>query len=106
MGNGTVDDKNSPIIVSCNLVGINDRALEDNSLAIYPNPASHNNISIHLLALNGAYLQIYDAVGKIILTKQLNNSINDLSVDGLPKGMYLFKILSNEKTLTKKVIIN
>jgi hypothetical protein len=60
------------------------------SLQAYPNP-THSTVTIHLpLVQTSSSLSLYDASGKQVLSKQLNNStkIQQLDISGLSSGVY------------------
>jgi len=70
-------------------------------VAIYPNPAS-NYIMISGIE-NEATLEIYAISGQRILNLKCNDNAK-ISLD-LASGLYLAKITSEEKTVTKKIVI-
>lgn len=73
-----------------------------NDLKVYPNPASTEiNISSQL---HIDKVELYDIMGKLILSKL--NSQNTINVNKLKSGFYILQIYSNEKSITKKVLIN
>jgi len=50
-------------------------------------------------------IEMYDAIGKLIITeKAISNSIK-LNTHNLDEGVYFIRITSNESVLNKKVII-
>ena len=88
-----------------NLLSINNQNPVNisNDIIIYPNPSKgifnikpNTNIKIE-------NIQIFDYNGKIIDDKVYNNEHIDCS--NLSKGVYLLKIITNEKTFNKKIII-
>lgn len=79
--------------------------LEDSvfdSVKVYPNPASTEiNISSKL---NLDKVELYDILGKRIISKVKN--LETIDVNDLKSGFYVLKIYSEEKSVTKKVVIN
>ncbi|MFV8356330.1 T9SS type A sorting domain-containing protein [Flavobacterium sp. XS1P32] len=73
-----------------------------NNLKIYPNPTT-NNVTIELNNLNNANLQVSDINGRILLNQKLDNT-TVIDVSGFPSATYLFKVNSDQGTLTSKVI--
>ncbi|WP_298239168.1 T9SS type A sorting domain-containing protein [uncultured Algibacter sp.] len=70
------------------------------SFLIYPNPASkHLNIK-YQKALKK--VEIYNMLGKRVL---LTNKYNKIDLSQLQSGIYLIKAFSEEKILTKKIIV-
>ena len=73
------------------------------TLKIYPNPASDY---LQIEGNNIQNIQLYDVVGKIIFQ---NNEINSMystkiMTNKLSNGIYFFKINTNNKLITKKII--
>ncbi len=76
------------------------------NVAVAPNPSKGVfNVTIDK-QLDHANYTLYDFSGNTIISDQLENK-NTFSINkyGLPKGIYLLKIESNEGVMTKKVII-
>ncbi len=85
------------------LASVSENNLE-NQISIFPNPAAN---SIHIQNDAGYVIDaisIYTILGKLIYQyKDIQNSID---VSDLSNGMYLIKLNSNNKIITKKIIIN
>ena len=67
------------------------------AIEIYPNPTTN------ILHVEGAnkQLQLYNAMGSLVLQKTVNNTNTHLDLEFLPKGIYLLMI--DNKT-TQKVV--
>jgi hypothetical protein len=75
-----------------------------NNLQFYPNPTK-NELFIDTKDLNNTKLEVLDINGKTLFNRDLNvNNTIDTSI--LSNGIYLFKITSDEGSLTTKVIKN
>lgn len=74
--------------------------LED--IKIYPNPIKGNDLFIKTTQIT--QIKIYNIIGKLVLSKILNSSNNKVDISKLDKGVYLIKIVSQNKITTKKVI--
>jgi endonuclease I len=72
------------------------------SFSIYPNPAS-NSITIKGVSLD-TQVEIYDAIGRKVQSSQINVNKNTINVSEL-KGIYVVNILSQEKRITKVLVI-
>jgi len=92
---------NSPNIVYeiCN-VGT-ENILKDNSLFIYPNPASDN---ISIIIPQKSEIEISNLQGQII--KRINTTEKQMTIDisGLTKGMYFIKVTTENEIITNKFI--
>jgi hypothetical protein len=74
----------------------------DNTIRVYPNPASGK---IYVTAkVAPSSLAIYDAFGKLILRKV--EDTESIDVSGLTAGVYFIEIYSSNEKVVKKVIIN
>jgi hypothetical protein len=53
-------------------------------------------------------MQLYNVIGQEVLNMTLaaNMSKHSVSTYGLEKGVYILKLQANQKTITKKIIIN
>jgi len=72
-------------------------------ISVYPNPASEV-LTVSLPNVKTATLIISDLYGKVILTKEITNGIITENVEAL-SGIYFVTVISEEGTVTKKVII-
>ena len=74
------------------------------SLSINPNPAI--NYIIIENTFGESVLLVHDLLGKEILSQQITNSQNSITLDITTwnKGMYIVQIESKDKNLTRKII--
>lgn len=76
------------------------------STKIYPNPSSNNKINIST-SLSLDEIQIININGQIMqLIQKPTFSDNNFSIENLPSGFYFVKLHAENKSITKKVIIN
>ena len=88
----------------CNL-GVND--INSSSFAIYPNPADQNvNIEFSNSLNASGKLSIYSLNGRQVLQQQLE-SIDQakINVDKLSSGVYILQLNVQDRSFTKKLII-
>ena len=83
------------------LLGTN-QVSEISGLKVYPNPTK-NILNIVTDSNSIKNVQIYDMIGKQVLTINTNNEVN---VSSLTPGLYLAKITEEGKNSTIKVVIN
>jgi len=96
-----------------NLDNINEYLLNNESLKVYPNPASVELfVEFDLIRQGDLYIDIYDISGKQIfnesmpdLAKGLNRIMINLKNVSLPDGMYLIDIRIGNQLISKKVFI-
>ncbi len=73
-----------------------------NDFLIYPNPASE---FINIKSLEGANIEIYNIVGKMVKSEVSQSNDHAMNVSNLNSGIYLLKLTSEDKSATKKLII-
>lgn len=82
------------------------------SLEIYPMPASSNSfITAKFISKNAlpVSLQIIDMQGKVCKTEQISAGSGSrevqISINGIPSGLYLLQLTSTDFSVTKKLVI-
>lgn len=80
----------------------------DSDLQLYPNPAT-NRLTVAWQNISGQYLSlmIMDYNGKLLLNKSLpatERGSTQLSIDELPEGVYLVRMISDVTVHTRKII--
>lgn len=84
-------------------LSIDDLGLEE--ITIYPNP-TQNKINFELSTnFNKFSVQIFDILGKLVLTNNINLANNSIAINSLEKGIYLVKLENKEgQTKTFKIV--
>lgn len=62
---------------------------------IYPNPATQT-LTIETTNTKPFQIKVFNAVGQIVLTKQLNSSSETIEVNNLSQGVYILEIAADE----------
>ena len=80
------------------------------TLAIYPNPAHDNlNVSFEMKSADNVYLNIYNAVGVLVNSAKLSNTVGDqfVSFDTsvMSGGLYFIKVQTSTGSITKTISI-
>jgi len=73
-------------------------------ITIYPNPVTHQVLNIAASA-NCTQALVYDAAGKLVKQFNLQGRTNLLKLEGIAKGVYQLKVVSNNSVHTKKFLI-
>ncbi len=74
--------------------GINE--VLENSISVYPNPNNGIlNISLTAEISKNSSLEVYDALGKLVVKQALLNELNSINFSNLDNGIYVFKVLNN-----------
>ena len=102
LGDGTVINKNIPILISCSSLGMNELQLTKKTFSIYPNPVkdflhieNSTNQSIDKIIIT-------DLSGKIVLNQSGN--FKEVAVQHLQQGIYLLKIFIGGNSYHEKFI--
>lgn len=78
--------------------------LSADNFNIFPNPAN-DKMFVKTNGLNISKIEIKNALGQIVMTQHTSDAENMLSTDELCDGVYFISITADEKTYTKKVLI-
>ncbi len=75
--------------------------------SIFPNPTNGNfTVTIKNTAFENGTLELFDVVGKKIVSQILNTNQTKISTNNLSKGLYIAKITTNEnKSYSSKLIV-
>jgi hypothetical protein len=109
-GTGTIKVKLTTLSQSDTLVfnvnktptGISVVSLKDNRVALYPNPASANNLFVYAdKALNASHITVVNIMGQTVLSTDLSKSaeVTDLNINALAKGSYFVRIVDTKGQL-------
>lgn len=92
-----------------NILNIDDNTLASNSVKIYPNPATSDFTISQTFSSEGT-VQLFDISGKKIkdlFQGDFGSNINiKVKTDGIAAGIYIVKVKSGKKSVSKKLLIN
>lgn len=89
---------NVTILVTPCAIGVNE--LDNNNANVYPNPAK-DILSIDFLTEFSSYtIEISNAVGELVLKKELHDKNSSVNIEALPHGIYFYQ-LSHKNTSLK-----
>jgi hypothetical protein len=73
-------------------------------VTLYPNPVAEM-LNINLNSLHpGAVVQIYNALGTVVLTERVSNTTQSVAVGTLSKGMYYVVVRNGDQISTHKIV--
>lgn len=103
LGTNTGGDNVEAISCLTGLILSTNELVLDNSLLVYPNPAS-DVLNVELEENRITLLEVYDITGKQVLSQQ--NKLNRVSIDisGFPSGIYQLKIQSDNGSISRKFV--
>lgn len=70
---------------------------------LYPNPAKES-ITLETFATDKHEVKIMDYMGRVWLSKTLENEINQLNIASLPKGLYFLESYIDNELVRKKIV--
>lgn len=80
--------------------------LSDKDIRIYPNPTD-GHLKIEVAGWDNSdqgSLQLYNAVGQLILNQRMGSSFTELDISSRPNGLYILHISLNGKETSWKII--
>lgn len=82
-----------------NCTGVKEASM-GNGISLYPNPTNGIlNISISSELSGTTLVEVYDAIGKLVISEKLNKDVTTINTTKLEDGMYMFKIINNNKAI-------
>ncbi|MCF8424413.1 MAG: T9SS type A sorting domain-containing protein [Bacteroidia bacterium] len=79
--------------------------LNSTSVSVYPNPAENSiNVLMDASLVNNASIELYDAIGKLIITEKVLNTNTAIFINHLSKGIYTLRVVSNGNQTAKRII--
>jgi hypothetical protein len=78
----------------------------DKNYIVYPNPANNYlRISTPYNSTGNTTIELYDAVGKKIISSSIFSNSTEINTSALPYGTYLLKLIQNNEIQIKKILI-
>ena len=74
-------------------------------IKIYPNPTTGIfTIELENLINNSLLVEVYDIMGKKVVNKTVLENKMVINIANFPKGIYLVRVINNNKTFTQKIV--
>lgn len=81
-------------------------ALDLDSILIKPNPVN-NYFTVNLSATNAPVrMEVYNVLGQLVDKKTLNQSVTKFDSSQWKSGVYLVKFVTNNTSITKRLVKN
>lgn len=78
-------------------------SIYENKISVFPNPSSGIfTLKIDEASTKNARAEVYNTDGKLVLSKEIENGIIDLS--GYPKGIYTLKVTNSQGSTNHKLV--
>lgn len=75
-----------------------------NEFKVYPNPVENYMIIELNNTISNSFISIFDIQGRLIDSRNVSNQINTFDISNYQSGVYLVKINSGEKQITKRFV--
>lgn len=106
---GVVNEWSVELCTTTTTVTLSNQEFELNEFALYPNPSDGTfNLMFNSTSGKDINISIYDMSGRLVYDKNYNKTARfneNISLQNVSSGMYLLNVTDNDKTLTKKLII-
>jgi hypothetical protein len=80
--------------------------INEPGFVIFPNPAnSYIQVTMPYNVNGKNNIELFDAIGRKLLSKQIIHTTEDINTSGLPNGTYMLKLNSNGDVKTQKILI-
>jgi hypothetical protein len=90
-------------VVVC--TGIDNTTMSSSGINVYPNP-TNGSFYVYVEELSSKpVFEMYDALGKLVLSKELRNQQTMISMNELANGIYAYRIKSNDSLLKQGKLI-
>jgi hypothetical protein len=74
--------------------------------SVYPNPATETlTINTPIATVYPAMATVFNALGQVLLTKQLNANQQQLDVSNLPSGVYTISLETSLVKVAQKILV-
>ena len=80
-------------------------AFNASAISIYPNPAKDAlYINLNTSSLDNTTIELYDAIGKLVVSQKVVDTITTLLISDLSKGIYSIRIIADSHQVVKRII--
>ncbi len=83
------------------ILGVN--SFDSKPISIYPNPSKG---IVNIENVSNANIYVTDIIGNVIASQENITGSTSFDLSNNAKGIYMVKVVSNNKTMTKKVVVN
>jgi hypothetical protein len=69
-------------------------------ISVYPNPSNGIvNVTLTSELTKNSFIEVYDALGKLVVKQVLANELNTINMSNLNNGIYTFKVMNSTNTI-------
>lgn len=101
---GTYGRSSYKIDISANILSVEESYIDKSSVKLYPNPVE-KDLNISIANFSGTYeVAIYNQLGQLQKNSVLTKQNSKLTINELPKGVYIIRISKGNNSIAKKII--
>lgn len=89
------EEQTATFIVNKGNVGVEIIDLKDERVGVYPNPGNEELFLYTDVSLNAQNFQVFDMIGRIVLTGNISDETTSINASSLQRGHYLIKVIDN-----------
>lgn len=91
--------------LECESTSVEESLVKNPKLSLFPNPAENSiKMELPLGISNEGQLSILDTNGKVIFSKMVNVSLNEIDFSPFPNGIYFIRFQNNDISITEKIL--
>jgi hypothetical protein len=95
-----------PVIIFVDLDGSLEHASAgEDGFTVYPNPGRGKFSVSSQIDMSGVMLNIVDISGRLISQQDLDGYTSEVTLENVPRGIYLFKFIRRNDTETHRIIV-
>lgn len=98
-----LNGSNSEALANCSLVGINESHV-NTVFQVWPNPST-NSFRVQATAAKEGVVKIYNALGKVVLVRQMNSDETEIGVTAWPTGLYFVELQTEKGLMVQKLVV-
>jgi hypothetical protein len=100
VNDGTCDATATVFVDAQNCLAVNILAASANGINVYPNPTNGIlNIAISTELTGTTSIEVYDAIGKLVIKETLSTETTTINTTKLTDGIYVYKVINNNKAI-------
>jgi hypothetical protein len=104
-GDGKNHPERRPYIVITLEEPLSAEAPESNTLNVYPNPVTNNELSINFTEAAPAAVVIYNTNGQVVREFTSNEMNPTFDLNGLAPQLYMLRVTQNGKSFEKRIVV-
>lgn len=89
------EEQTATFIVNKGNVGVEIIDMKDERVGVYPNPGNEELFLYVDAVLNAQNFQVFDMIGRIVLTGNISDETTSINASSLQRGHYLIKVIDN-----------